>query len=251
MTLMHSKLISSSLVMATAGLFFVGCMPPKSGGGSDKPPKEPEVKPEDVTRCGPDGLIDDCEDNNNQIATVAGRGGYWYTFVDEAGTTIDPAPGGTYPMSEGGANGSGYAARMSGKIAENGSPLYAGLGFNWIDPKGQYDASKYGGIAFWAKKGPDKYGKIRIKIPDVDTDPDGGVCTECFNDFGIDLELTDTWTEYVVTWDIAKQMPYWGKPNPEKIDPKTLYSFQIQVNKAGQEYDIWIDDISFIGCGAK
>jgi endoglucanase len=205
----------------------------------------------DVARCGAEGLIDDCEDSNNQVAAVAGRAGYWYTFLDTAGSTVEPPAGGTYAMTEGGANGSGFAARFSGVISKNGSPLYAGLGFNWVDPKEKYDASKYGGISFWAKKAPGTYGKIRIKIPDVNTDPQGGVCTECFNDFGADIELTETWTEYVITWDVARQLQYWGKPTPPKIDPKQLYGFQIQVNKAGEKYDVWIDDITFIGCAAK
>ena len=70
------------------------------------------------------------------------------------------------------------------------------MGMNFIDPKGQYDASKYAGIPFWAKKGPDSTGKVRLKVPDVNTDPDGGVCTECFNDFGADIVLTNDWKLY-------------------------------------------------------
>ena len=34
--------------------------------------------------CGDDALIDDGEDNNNQTAVREGRGGYWYTYVDES-----------------------------------------------------------------------------------------------------------------------------------------------------------------------
>jgi endoglucanase len=243
------------LLTLAAGTLTLGCAAgtadsktPEGGGGEVKP--SPFLASAvNASRCGPDGLIDDCEDNNNQVAQLGGRGGYWYTFADTDGTEVEPAPGGTYPMSEGGANGSGYAARFSGIVAEGGASPYGGLGFNFVDPKDAYDASKYGGIAFWAKSGPDVNNKIRIKIPDVNTDPQGKVCEQCFNDFGADIELTQDWTEYMITWDAAKQMPYWGKPTPEKISADKIYGFQIQSNKRGAKFDVWIDDITFIGCG--
>ena len=81
------------------------------------------------------------------------RGGYWYTFRDKKGTTIEPVAGedgGTFAMSEGG-HGSQFAARFHGKIG-TGAPLFGGMGMNFVDPKATYDASKYAGISFWAKK---------------------------------------------------------------------------------------------------
>src|SRR5262249_28314773 len=53
--------------------------------------------------CGPDGVIDDGEDGNNQNLPNAGRGGYWYTFKDKGTTSVDPQAGeegGTFAMSE-------------------------------------------------------------------------------------------------------------------------------------------------------
>jgi endoglucanase len=237
-----------TLCALLAGALALGCAP-GGAGGEAAGAESPTNAPANVTRCGPDGLIDDCEDNNNQVANLGGRNGYWYTYADEAGTQINPPAGSAFTMSEGGAHGSGYAARFWGKVSANGSPLYAGVGLNWVDPKDAYDASKYGGIAFWAKKAPSTYGKLRLKIPDVNTDPQGGVCKECYNDFGMDIDLTEAWTEYVVTWDTAKQMPYWGNPTPEKITPSKIYGFQVQVTRANEQYDVWVDDITFIGCG--
>ena len=104
--------------------------------------------------CGAEGLIDDGEDGNNQNLPDDNRGGYWYTFRDKKGTTIEPVAGedgGTFAMSEGG-HGSQFAARFHGKIG-TGAPLFAGMGMNFVDPKAPYDASKYAGISFWAKKG--------------------------------------------------------------------------------------------------
>ena len=125
--------------------------------------------------CSAEGVIDDGEDGNNQNMPNDNRGGYWYTFRDKKGTTIDPVAGedgGTFAMSEGG-HGSQFAARFHGKIG-TGAPLFGGMGMNFVDPKAMYDSSKYAGISFWAKKAENSTGKVRLKIPDVNTDPEGG-----------------------------------------------------------------------------
>src|SRR6478672_1889202 len=103
-----------------------------------------EVKNSDEGRACPKdvGLISDGENNSNQTAAIQGRGGYWYTFMDDSGSTIVPEAGkngGTFAMSPGGAGGSQFAAHMSGKVAGGGT-VYAGMGLNFVDPKGTYDA---------------------------------------------------------------------------------------------------------------
>src|SRR5262245_48551196 len=52
----------------------------------------------------PNGLLDDAEDGDGQIVKVGGRDGYWFTFVDEWGSTIEPK--GEFKMSPGGPPGS-------------------------------------------------------------------------------------------------------------------------------------------------
>lgn len=236
-----------------ASLAFVmaltNCIPRPPGGGG----APPGVNLDDTVEgkaCGADGVIDDGEDNNNQLLAQKGRGGYWYTFADASGTTITPtkgAAGGTFSMSPGGANGSQLAAHMNGKVAASGT-VYAGLGFNFADPKAPFDVSNYKGISFWARRGDNSTGTVRVKLPDVNTDQDGKVCTECFNDFGMDLELTTTWTKYTVTFAGAQQMAGWGAPRPAAVDAAKMYGVQWQVNTPGADYDIWIDDIQFTGC---
>jgi endoglucanase len=199
--------------------------------------------------CGARGLIDDTEDNDHQVAAGSGRNGYWYTFVDKAGSSITPMAGeqgGVFAMAPGGANGSAFAAHMTGKVG-TGDIVYAGMGVNFADPKGQYDASAFKGVAFYAKKGQGS-GKVRLKVPDVNTDPEGKVCTECFNDFGIDLELTEKWERYVVPFASMRQLGGWGSPHPKGVDPSKLYGLQWQVNTPGASYDVWIDDVEFTGC---
>ncbi len=199
--------------------------------------------------CGPDGLIDDAEDGNNRGAVVAGRGGYWYTYGDKLGSTITPAAGGTFAMSPGGANGSKYAANMKGKIAgADQPPLYlsVGMGIGLADGA-TYDASKYKGITFWAKKGPGTSGKVRLKIPDVNTDPLGKVCTTaCFNHFGADLTLTDAWTKYSFAWEDLHQLDGWGSPTPPAITTQKLFGIQFQVNEPSAAYDVSVDDLEFL-----
>jgi endoglucanase len=197
--------------------------------------------------CGPGGLIDDFEDNNNQTKTTAGRGGYWYTFADQGGTRVEPEAGGPFAPSPGGANGSRYAAHVTGQVG-TGQVVFGALGVNLTDPKGPYDASKYKGVSFWAKRGPDSYARVRFKAPDVSTDPDGGVCSDCYNDFGADIELTEAWQHFISPWRRLKQLPSWGAPRPHAIKPNKLFGLQWQVNRPGASFDIWVDDVEFIGC---
>ncbi len=47
---------------------------------------------------------------------------------------------------------------------------------------------------------------------------------------------------------MATQEEGWVKPHPSSIDTTKLYATQWQVNVPGGEYDVWVDDIAFIGC---
>lgn len=215
-------------------------------------PTDPSIRnsPEG-SPCSQDGLVDDGEDQNNQTLPIAGRGGYWYTFVDKEGSMVTPKAGeqgGVFKMSPGGAEGSKFAARMHGSIG-TAEIVYSGMGLNFTEPKGPYDASRYKGVAFWGKKGPGSTSKVRLKVPDVNTDPDGGVCGECFNDFGIDFKLTNEWQFYVIPFSEMSQMKGWGSPKKSEITSGKIYGVQFQVNDPGQKYDIWIDNVQFTGCG--
>lgn len=237
------KSIGASLVALTVAAAAMGCQP--IGGGNMKTGSEA------TAACGPEALIDDGEDKDNQVKVQDGRSGYWYTFVDDAGSTIQPtagAQGGTFAMAPGGANGSGFSAKMSGTVGAGGI-VYCGMGFNFTDPKDVYDASKYGGVSFYAKKG-NGASNVRLKVPDASTDPVGGVCKQCFNDFGANVNLTDTWTQYVLPFDMAKQEEGWGQPRVPKITPSKVFGMQWQVNTPGSAYDVSVDDVSFVGCGA-
>jgi endoglucanase len=231
------------ILACVAGLLGpAGCIPEGAAMTGAAAANTPEGK-----KCPADGVLDDAEDDNNQIAPNKGRNGYWYTFLDKAGSTVTPAAGGTFAMSKGGANGSAHSAHVTGKLG-GGAVVFAGMGFNFVDPKGLYNTSAYKGISFWAKVGEGSTTKVRVKVPDAETDPDGKVCTECFNDFGMDIELTTTWTKYTLPFNALSQLSGWGAPHPAAVDPAKLYGVQWQINAPGVSYDVWVDDIEFTGC---
>jgi endoglucanase len=217
-----------------------------TGGAAGPPSPGPMTVPD--KDCPQDFVVDDTEDNNNQVLIQKGRNGYWYTFVDKAGSTITPPSQGTFLMSPGGANGSQHAAHMMGKMAGSGAPLFAGMGFSFTDPKAPYDATAFTGVSFFAKVGPGSTVGVRLKVPDANTDPAGKVCTECFNDFGVDLTLTDQWKRYTVPFATMKQMEGWGAPHPASVDKSKLFGLQWQVTQTGVSYDVWVDNVQFTGC---
>ena len=55
------------------------CIPRQQAGSAAGAENTAEGK-----KCGPEGVVDDGEDNNNQTIAAKGRGGYWYTFADDA-----------------------------------------------------------------------------------------------------------------------------------------------------------------------
>jgi endoglucanase len=227
--LAHRHLLPSGVLVAV----FVGCVAPGARNAGSIALKE----------CGPDGLIDDLEDGNSQTAHVGGRGGYWYVYADKQGSTLTPS--GTFESMEGGRDASKYVAEMKGKLAGS-SIVYAGIGLNFTDPKVPYDASKYEGITFFAKRAPNTIGKLTVKLPDVNTDPDGKVCTECYNDFGYTIDVGEQWQRYVLVFHDLRQEGTWGSPRKPHIDPRKLFAIHWEAKTSGGEFDFFIDDIAFV-----
>jgi len=199
--------------------------------------------------CESRAQIENAEDGDAQSITRQGRGGYLYTYTDDKGSSVSP-PSSQFKVVAGGPPGSLHAIQITGKTADGGD-VYAGMGFSFVDPKGAYDASEYKGIAFVAKRGSGGPTTVRVKLPDASTDPQGGSCEECYNDFGVDFELNEEWTRYVVKFEHLKQQSGWGRPRPEQVDAKRLYGIQWQVSAGSSEFDVWIDDVTFVGCENK
>jgi len=224
---------------ALLGLSGQGCLTtPASESGMTK--RARSIVPR---ACDQNALIEDAEDGDNRVLVREGRGGYWYTSVDPEGSTIEPA--GNFKMDAPGNAGSKHAAHMRGQMAEAGYSVYASMGFNIADPTGPYDASRYTGITFWAK-GP---AHVRFKVPDLYTVPGGGFCKDCYNDFGIELALTDKWERYTIPFEWLSQQPGWGDPRPE-VAANALHGMQWQFGSRGRSYDVWVDDVAFV-CGTE
>ena len=176
---------------------------------------------------------------------LEGRNGPDYTYADTTGSTITPASGSTFVPATPGNGSSTHAAHFNGKLS-TAATVWAGFGMDFLAPKGLYNASKYAGISFYAKLGSSTASSaVRVKVPDRNTDPTGGVCTSCSNDFGVDLTLTTTWTKYTILFSSMTQQAGWGAPRPAKIDPTGVVAVQFQVTAPGATYDIWVDDVTF------
>jgi endoglucanase len=247
----RSENTESSFVASTrrALLLVLACASACSGEAGPRANAGP-FSPVDLGGCTRAAVIEDAENADHQVLVHEGRNGYIYAFVDDRGSTVTPTAGrlgGTFSQAEGGANGSLFAAHVTGQLAA-GEVVYAGVGLNFVDPKGPFDASAFEGVAFFARRGPGSTAGIRLKVPDVSTDPDGKVCSECFNDFGASIELDEQWQQFTVPFDTMAQLPGWGAPRPGAVDRAGLYGLQWQVSTSGAAFDLWIDDVVFYGC---
>ena len=195
--------------------------------------------------CPSSELIDDFEDGDHRSILIDERGGYWYTYRDPSSTV---SPEGTFTAQEGGANESSYSGRMSGSVGSQQYP-YVGIGVAFTDPKAAYDVSCCEGISFWGKKNGDGISQVRFKVGDWQTDPAGGSCKQCYNDFGGDFVFTDEWKEYSISFADMRQEPYWGEPKTA-IDKSAVYQLQWQVKQGNSPFDIQVDNIKLTGCSS-
>lgn len=206
--------------------------------------RPPDIGPSNIA---PASLIEDAENGDSQIVVHDGRDGYVYTFVDpDSDLTQGAAPPTKMVVPIlGGAQGSGCAWNLRGKLAAEDS-AFVGLGMNMSHPKAAYDASRYAGVTFFARRSPGTSARVRVHFPDWNTDPDGAICRDCFNDFGAEITVTEQWTQYTLRFESLEQLPGWGTPRPQRIDSSRLFGIQFRVVDRDAPFDIWIDDLAFI-----
>jgi hypothetical protein len=194
-------------------------------------------------RAAAEGPIDDFEDGDTQLSKTGGRDGYWFASKDPNGSTIDPSP--LKPADEV-AGASKKAMHVTGQTSGAKDAWGVLLGANFVG-KGFYDGSKFAGITFRAKVSGSSTKKVRVKLGDVNTHPDGSVCKSCWNHFGQDITLTTDWQTYTVSFAQMKQEAGWGDRR-DAITPAQLISINWSVGP-GQTFDLWIDDVAFAECG--
>jgi expansin (peptidoglycan-binding protein) len=191
-------------------------------------------------------LIDDFEDGNATILSVAGRSGQWTAYNDAtAGGTQTPK--GSATPAAGGANSSGFALHTTGSGFTSWG---AGVQLDFNNTGGgassrmPFNASAYQGVSFYAKGS----GAVRVELPTLATTDSagGGTCTtDCLNSHGQSITLTADWTLITVPFAKVAQED-WG--TPAAFDASTLLGLAFKVpgsSDAPATFDFWIDDLKF------
>jgi len=275
-----------------AGSSLAGCK--SSDGAADAGSKDLGA----ITNCpmGTDDLISNFDTNNGITATDDGRRGGWYVYGDTNGTFDPPKiEGAPYPidMTTGNPNCSGAGSLRLKATGFTGFGAAMGTDFKprqavdggdggALGPKGTYDASKYRGIAFWAKSAaPLKF--VQVKFPDVNTDTEAPPhenptcilnaasvmnCSPYLVRFGdpadagagefakySNTQINSTWKRFEVLFADTRQDPNnpGYKPTPDKLDTTRLLGMAIQVNAdftttpvSANNFELWIDDLEFL-----
>jgi uncharacterized repeat protein (TIGR02543 family) len=188
-------------------------------------------------------VIADCEDENaTKLLT------YWYSY--QAGeSTIDPLASETNPfvMTEGGYDGTGYAAVATGELVNPAAPDYesAGIGFHFNTDETDYDLTGATGISFYHKGDA-----INFSVMLSTVTPDGGF------DYSYSVKAHSSWTLVTVafpgsaisadgelaqaSWVSAAETKEW---DPSKV---TKLQWQIKDGKA-RTYSFGIDEVTVLG----
>lgn len=209
----------------------------------------------------PKTLIDDFEDQNHRIENVEDpkgvrRNGFWYTYANGTYEKLEPPPGEEFvppPHPEGVPGPPGIESEYALQLVVAGVPLKAGNGaavaFNFLEPKAPYDASRYVGIAFWARASSEA--TVSVKIVTRKTDEDGGFCTQCFDHFFKEVTVGTSWQLHQGFWDDRDEFVQegWGTDaSPFEESELMGVQFFVPANEIDDdpEFELWLDDISFV-----
>jgi hypothetical protein len=249
---------AASLLIAFSALGLAGCLgETKACPCMDTAATAAAAKPKELKGCdgkptpAEDGMLDDFEDDNTQVVKLDGRDGYWWKNADKEGAKFtDPPDGAPLKFADDGANGSAKSLHVAGTTVKGSDQAYGvEVGTNLISTKASvYDASKYIGVSFMAKVGPKSVKKVRFNMADVNTHPDLGSCTNCWNHFMKEVDLSTEWKEYQVSFKEMAQRQGWGEPRPKSISPDQVYSLTFAFEGNGSEFELFVDDVQFLEC---
>jgi hypothetical protein len=173
-------------------------------------------------------LIDDMEDGDEQVATIAGRDGDWFTFNDGGGTQmfeIDTSCDRQPPSS--------VACAHSNATA---FPEYAGIGLSFRQGNLPIDASMYDGIRFYARNG--QGGSVTVSIlTDSSNGADGSP------GFEASINTSTMWQEYTVRFGQVSLASWYTGPSVS-FDADELVKIHFYT-PSGAAHDLFIDDIEF------
>ncbi len=191
---------------------------------------------------GPPSLIDDLEDGDLQIIETEGRRGSWLEFDDGTGEHSGAL------VESPGRDGTGLALHISGSDFTSWG---GGVALRLNEQDGTlsaYDASRYTGITFWARMGEESGSRFFVMVPDRNTQPEGGVCSSCYDHFHAQLSITSEWRQYTLSWNELQQQGFGDEET--NINRSQLYAIQFQWDD-GQTFDLWLDDVAFTTAGSE
>jgi hypothetical protein len=197
--------------------------------------------------------IDDFEDQDIFILRLSMRNGPWYGVKDATasgtvGPTMTIAALASADLRPGGTGTAALHLTASG-FADWGAGVGADM-VNQMGKKAAYDVSAYRAIRFYAKIGSGSTSSVKVLLPNVYSDADGGKCSDLDSTkrcgdhlFKSVSGLTTTWAQYEVKFAELTQQAF-GLPQTS-LDPTGVYSVQFTLaNKL--PIDLWIDDVTFV-----
>jgi len=215
-------------------------------------------------------MIDDLESQTNQIDLSGGRNGYWFTYDDNPaptnGNSVVYTGNGTIGGTTGGAGAtfimtdmtaipggpSLYAARITGSLGAAVTAPFVGMGLNFVNPQGPYDASAYTGVTFMIRIAAGTSPNVRINFPTAQTEnaSNGGTCSAtCGDDYGYSLNgvvpADGAWHPVTVFFAQTYQV---GFGTPVSFDKTSIIGIKWQVGgnpAVTPNVDVAVDDISF------
>jgi hypothetical protein len=181
-------------------------------------------------------LIDDFEDGDQRVATVAGRSGGWIFGSDGTGAfTVE--------------NSQRCAARgeHSGHFTGDG---FTDWGSNWTAVFEEsnagtavgYDATEYRAISFWAAAGPaaEPPFDVPVGVTTMDVAWNSNGCTVCMDYYRTSITLTPTWQRFELPFDALAQEGVGDPLVPLRKDQLVGLIFW-----PARPFDLWIDDARF------
>jgi Leucine-rich repeat (LRR) protein len=193
--------------------------------------------------CG--ALIDDMEDASGHICTGEGREGVWYVFNDDMGSQQPAKTSPGEPIETAAIPGGRQESREAVHTEGAGfSSWGSGIGFD-LNFDGTtyrlYDATRYVGIAFWARGLPGESVTFRVSSESTTAAAYGGTCApQCGGPFGVALALGPNWINYQVTF---AELDASSQGLPVEVDRLTNVQFKSPLT---QPFDFWIDDVRFL-----
>ncbi|MEI9950468.1 MAG: hypothetical protein WDO74_16160 [Pseudomonadota bacterium] len=198
--------------------------------------------------------IDDFEDQDEFILRLSMRNGPWYVVYDATTTgTISPLSSAIVPLTGADVRPGSSSTGALHLTASGFKDWGAGVGADMVNvsaKKAPYDVSAYRGIRFYAKIASGTTATVKVLLPNIYSDADGGKCDDTVSTkrcgdhlFKSVSGLKTTWDVYEVKFSDFTQQPF-GLPQPA-FDPTGVYSVQFTLaNKLA--IDLWLDDVSFI-----